>query len=236
MTQLILKTQIRKVSGKQNKALREQGMIPAVVYGRKTEPLSLEINLKEFLALYQQAGETDLIDLVIEDNGKQTTKHVLIQDLARDFITGQIIHVDFYEVEMDRPVTTHVPLVFINEAPAIKLGGVLVKSMDEVEIEALPKDLPHAIEVDISSLDELDKTLYIRDLKIPQGVKILVAGDTPVITVSAPLTEEELKAELGEEKTVAEVEVEGEKKAEETEKASVEGESSTSGENKNEGK
>jgi large subunit ribosomal protein L25 len=214
MGKLTLKTKIRKVFGKKNKILREKELLPGVVYGRKTQPLALEMNLKEFLNLYRQAGETDLIDLVMDNEGKELTKQVLIQAIDRDFVTSQPIHVDFYEVEMDKPVTAHVPLVFINEAPATKNGGVLVKSMDEIEIEALPKDLPHTLEVDISSLDEFDKTLYIRDIKIPQGVKILVKEDTPVITINAPITEEELKAELGEEKTVSEVEVEGEKKEE----------------------
>ncbi|MGC8651200.1 MAG: 50S ribosomal protein L25 [Minisyncoccia bacterium] len=217
METLTLKTKTRKVFGKKNKSLREQEILPGIVYGRKTKPLALEMNLKEFLNLYRQAGETDLINLSIDNEGKELRKQVLIQAIDRDFVTSQPIHVDFYEVEMDKPVTTHVPLVFINEAPATKTGGVLVKSMDEIEIEALPKDLPHAIEVDISSLDAFDKTIYIRDIKIPQGVKVLVKEDTPIITVSAPITEEELKAELGEEKTVSEVEVEGEKKPEETE-------------------
>jgi large subunit ribosomal protein L25 len=97
------------------------------------------------------------------------------------------------------------------------MGGVLIKSMDEIEIEALPKDLPHSIEVDISSLNEFDKTLYVHDIKPPEGVKFLAKENTPVITVSAPITQEELEAELGKAKTVEEVVVEGEKKEGEVE-------------------
>jgi len=99
----------------------------------------------------------------------------------------------------------------------VKLGGILVKSMDELEIEALPKDLPHALEVDVSSLDSFDKSVYVRDVKLPPGVKSLVKEDTPIATINAPLTEEELEEELGKVKTVAEVEVEGEKKEEKEE-------------------
>ena len=218
MGKFILKTQIRDIFGKKNQVLRKQGLIPGIVYGRKTKPLALKITLKEFLRVYQQAGDTDLIDLVIEEGGKEQTKEVLVQDVARDYVSSQPIHVDFYEVEMDKPVTTHIPLIFVNEAPATKMGGILIKSMDEIEIEALPKDLPHAIEVDISSLSEFDKTLYVHDIKPPEGVKFLVKENTPIITVSAPLTEEELEAELGKAKTVEEVVVEGEKKEGEVEK------------------
>jgi len=215
MTSIILKSKIREVFGKQNKILRTKGMIPGVVYGRKTKPIPLEMDAKEFLNVYRQAGDTDLIDLVINDKGQEITKKVLVQVVSRDYVTSQPIHIDFYEVEMDKPVATHVPLVFIGEAPAIKAGGVLVKSMDEIEIEALPKDLPHSLEIDISSLDVFEKSIYVKDIKLPSGVKSLVKEDTPVVTVTAPITEEELEAELGKAKTVEEVEVEGEKKEEE---------------------
>jgi large subunit ribosomal protein L25 len=219
MTKIVLKSKIRDVFGKKNTKLREQGLIPGVVYGRKTKPLSLSLDLKEFLNIYRQAGDTDLIDLVIDNKGQEITKKVLVQAISRDYVTSQPLHIDFYEVEMDKPVTTHVPLVFIGESPAIKKGGILVKSMDEIEIEALPKDLPHQIEVDISSLDTFDKSIYVKDINLPTGVKSLVKEDTPVVTVTAPITEEELEAELGKAKTVEEVEVEGEKKPEEVSEA-----------------
>lgn len=217
MEKIVLKTQKRDVFGKKNQTLRKQGLIPGIVYGRKTKPLALKIDLKSFLNIYKQAGDTDLIDLVIEESGKEQTKQVLVQAVARDYISSQPLHVDFYEVEMDKLVTTHVPLIFVNESPATKMGGVLIKSMDEIEIEALPKDLPHSIEVDISSLIEFDKTLYVHDIKPPTGVKFLVKENTPIITVSAPITEEELEAEFGKAKTVEEVVVEGEKKEGEVE-------------------
>ncbi|MDQ5882879.1 MAG: large subunit ribosomal protein [Patescibacteria group bacterium] len=218
MATFTLTAKTRQIFGKKNKILRKQEIVPAVVYGRKTQPLSLEIKLKDFLPIYHKAGETDLIDLIIEDEeGKKITKKVLVQEVNRDYINNKPLHLDFYEVEMDKPVTTHVPLIFVGEPPAVKLGGILVKSMDELEIEALPKDLPHALEVDVSSLDSFDKSVYVRDVKLPPGVKSLVKEDTPIATINAPLTEEELEEELGKVKTVAEVEVEGEKKEEKEE-------------------
>lgn len=210
MTNLILKASKRTVLGKKAKNLRKDGLVPAILYGRKVEPIPLTINLKEFLNVYETSGETDLIDLKIKDNEKEETKTVLIQDVSYDFITNQPVHIDFYAVEMDKPVTTYVPIEFIGESLAVKNGGVLVKSMDELEIEALPKDLPHRIQVDISPLNNFDETIYVRDLKLPPGVKVLVKEDTPVVTVSQPITEEELEAELGKVQTVEEIKTEKE--------------------------
>lgn len=212
MTNLILKASKRTVFGKKAKNLRKDGLVPAILYGRKVEPIPLTINLKEFLNVYETSGETDLIDLKIKDNEKEETKTVLIQDVSYDFITNQPVHIDFYAVEMDKPVTTYVPIEFIGESLAVKNGGVLVKSMEELEIEALPKDLPHRIQVDISPLNNFDETIYVRDLKLPPGVKVLVKEDTPVVTVSQPITEEELEAELGKVQTVEEIKTEKEEK------------------------
>jgi len=104
------------------------------------------------------------------------------------------IHIDFYQVNLSRTVTTDVPLVFIGESPAVKEGGILTKSMEDIEVEALPKDLPHEITVDISALKTFDSTLYVKDLVIPANVKVNVSGENPVVTVSAPISDEELKA------------------------------------------
>ncbi|MGC9066964.1 MAG: 50S ribosomal protein L25 [Minisyncoccia bacterium] len=210
MSNLILFAFKRTVFGKKVKALRKEGLIPAILYGRKTNPFPLSLNLKEFLDVYKSAGETDLINLKIKDGDKEETKTVLIQDISYDFINNDPVHIDFYEVEMDKPVTTYVPIEFIGESLAVKNGGVLIKSMEELEIEALPKDLPHRIQIDISPLDEFDKTLYVKDLKLPPGVKVLVKENTPVVTVTNPITEEELEAELGKVQTVEEIKTEKE--------------------------
>lgn len=213
MKNIVLKAHPREQLGKKSKTLREKGLLPAVIYNSRTESLPLVIETKEFLQVYKQTGESDIIDLVIERDSKKETKKVLIQDIAYHFITGLPIHVDFYEVEMNKPVTARVELIFIGESPAVKKGGILVKAMDEIEVEALPKDLPHSLEVDISPLIEFEQTIYVKDLKVPLGVKILVKPDTPVATVSAPLTEEELAKEFERVATPEEVQVAKEKEA-----------------------
>jgi len=104
-------------------------------------------------------------------------------------------------------------LVFINESQAVKDGGILVKALDELEIEALPKDLPHEIQIDISSLTAFDQTIYVKDIVVPKGIKVLSELDNPVLSVSAPRTDEELKSlEEKVEEKVDEVKVEGELK------------------------
>lgn len=210
MTNPILTAFKRTIFGKKTKTLREKGLLPAILYGRTISPLPLTINLKDFLSIYETAGETDLIDLKIQNDNQEETRTVLVQDVSYDFVSNIPVHVDFYAVEMDKPVTTYVPIELVGESLAVKNGGVLVKSMEELEIEALPKDLPHRIEVDVSILNNFDETIYVKDLKLPVGVKVLVKEDTPVVTVTQPITEEELEAELGKVQTVEEIKVEKE--------------------------
>lgn len=215
MGNLTLRAKKRTVFGKQNKILREQGFIPAVLYGKKTPACSLQVNFQDFKEVYEKSGDTDIIDLIIEDKGKEQIKNVLVQDISNNFLDGSPVHIDFYEVEMDKPIIAHIPVSFTGESPAVKLGGVLVKSMNEIEVEALPKDLPHEISIDISALTNFGQTLYVRDINFPSKVKVLIDKNTPIVTVNAPITEEELEKELGGIKTVEEVEVEGEKDKEE---------------------
>ncbi len=218
MTALILKASLRKVFGKKTESLRKQGFIPAVVYGPKTEPISLQVKEKDFLDIYKKAGETDLIDLLIETDGKEIKKQVMIQDVSYHFLYDKkIMHIDFYEVPLDKPITVYVPIRLIGESPAVKKGGVLVKSMDEIMIEALPQDIPHFLEVDISKLEDFDQSFYVKDILIPEKIKVLVDLNTPVVTVSAPLTEEELEKELGEVKGVEEIKTEKEEEEKERE-------------------
>lgn len=218
MDNLTLKTKRREIFGKKNKLLREKGVIPAVLYGKKTESIPLAVNLKDFEEIFKRTGETDIFNLEIE--GEKKPRNVIVQEVKRHFVTNWPIHVDFYEVEMDKPITTPVPITLIGESPAVKTGGILIQSMDEIEIEALPKDVPHEIPIDVSVLKEIGQTIYVKDLILKDGVKVKVDLNTPVITISAPISEEELEKELGRVKTAEEVEVSGakEEKEEEEEK------------------
>ncbi len=209
---LELKAQVRNILGKKLKTLREKGIIPAVVYGPGYKPTSIQLDYEEFRKIFEQAGESTLIKLKIKNEKLKTgeeNKDVLIHDIAKDPVSDRFIHVDFYQVRMDKVITAEVSLVFEGEAPAVKnLDGVLLKNVTEVEVEALPKDLPHEIKVNISSLDTFDKHIRIKNLELPPGVKILADPEEMVASVIPPRTEEELKAlEEKPEEKVEEVEV-----------------------------
>jgi large subunit ribosomal protein L25 len=215
-----LKAKIRKDLGKKTKALRKNGVLPAIFYGPKMtsgrgkKALPLEINLKEFEKIYQQAGESTLISLEVEE---QKTL-VLIHEVQRDPITSKPIHVDFYQPILEKEITAKVPLVFEGLSPAVKdLGGTLVKDISEVEVRALPQNLPKEIKVMVESLKTFEDNIKISDLKTPEGVKILKKPEEIVASVS-PLekVEEELVKPI--EEKVEEVEkVEKKEKVEEKE-------------------
>lgn len=203
-----LNAKVREVLGRKVKSLRKKGIIPAVIYGLKAKSIPLEIDYSKFEKTFKEAGESTVIKLKIGNEAK----NVLIYDVARDPVSDKFIHIDFYEVRMDKPITTEVPLVFEGEAPAVKnLEGVLVKNITEIEVEALPANLPHEIKVDISALKTFDDLIHIKDLKIPDGVKISVNPEEIVALVSPPRSEEELKAlEEEVEEKIEEVEKVGE--------------------------
>ncbi len=207
---LTLKVDERTITGKRTSDLRTQGILPAVVYGSELKPLNIQVSRKDFLHVYEEAGDSGLIELLLGDK----KINVLVHDVAHNISDSQDpIHVDFYQVNLNKTVTAEVPLSFVGESQAIKDGGVLVKSIESVEVEALPQDLPHEIVVDLSALKTFDTTLYIKDLIVPANVTIAINGDNPVVTVSAPITDEELKAMEEENKVnVSDIKIEKEEK------------------------
>ncbi len=213
---IALKVKIRKETGKKVKKLREKGILPGVLYGPKTESQHLEINQKDFEEVYRQAGESSLISLEAGDKKYL----VLIHQLQTDPITSSPIHVDFFQPSLKEEIVAKVPLVFEGEASAVKeLGGTFVRNISEVEVKALPQNLPHEIRVDISLLLTFENSILIKDLKLQEGVKILKGQDDIVAFVASPeKVEEELQKPIEEE--VEEVEkVEKPKKEEVIEKA-----------------
>ncbi len=205
-----LKAQPREILGKKVKKLRKTGYIPAILYGHGIKSAPLAVKAKEFQQALNQAGETSILHLSI--GGKK--HNVLIHDLAKDSLTDEILHIDFYEVRMDEKLKAKIPLVFAGESLAIKSeGGVLVKAVQEIEVEALPQDLPKEISVDISSLNTFEDKIQIRDLNVATGVKILAESDEMVASVVPPRSEKELEEmaakpseEIGEVKVVGEEE------------------------------
>ncbi len=169
------------------KALRNAGLIPAVVYGPKQEPLAISVNKIVFEKLLKDAGESTVINLV----GVGEEIEVLVHDVSFNPSRGGVEHVDFYAIEKGKEITVHVPLEFIGEAPAIKLGGSLTKVLHEIEVTCKPSALPQHIEVDVTSLDDFQKQIHVADLTIPAGVKVLNDGEEVVALVQEVVEEPE---------------------------------------------
>jgi len=202
-----LTAQKREILGSKTKNLRREGLIPAELYGHGIENLHLSIPKDAFSEVYKEAGEHAVVNVLVDGGSRP----VLIHDVQVDPITDGILSVDLYQVNMDEKVTTHVPVEFVGESPAVRdLDGVLIKVMDEIEVEALPADIPQSIEIDLSKLTELDESLYIKDIKASISYTILTDPDTVVVSVSEQREEEEEPVE--EELTPEDVVVEGEEK------------------------
>jgi len=194
-------------------ALRASGFVPAVFYGPKEAATSIKIKALDFIKVYREAGESTIITL----QGDGEDKDVLVQDLAVDPIRGEVQHVDFYVVEKGKKVEVTVPLVFVGESPAEEnLNGTLVKVLHEIDVEAMPKDLPHEIEVSIDSLVDFDSQIHAKDVVMPSGVTLVTDGDEVVALVQAQREEEEAESEAPDLSTI---EVVGKKKEEEGEEA-----------------
>ena len=219
---LSLQVQAREATGKQVAKLREQGKIPAVLYGDKTESVNLQVEATIFEKIYAKAGDSTLVDLII---GEDKPIKVLIQDYQLDPLINSFLHVDFYKVNMKEKIHAEVPIKFINEAPAVKeFSGVLVTSLKSLSVECLPDALVHEIEVDLSALKTFDDSLHVSDVKAPEGIEFKNMVDDIVALVQAPrvikdvtpvVAEGEAESSEGEAKEEdAEVKTEGEVKAE----------------------
>lgn len=218
-----LTTQDRDVKGKKVRTLRDQGLIPAVFYGHGMENKNLSVDRKEFETVFREAGESTIVNLKI---GLES-RPVVIHDIDRDAISGEVVHIDFYGVRMDEEITVTVPLEFTGIAPAIKeKGGVLNTSLTEVEVTSLPANLPHSLAISLESLTDIGSSIHVKDISLPAGVKIDLDPETAVVTVALPRVEvvEEVPAEMD----VSAVKVETEeKKAERTAEKEQEKETST---------
>ena len=193
-----LNAKIRKETGKKTALLKESGRIPAVVYGHEVKNVSLDLDYKEFQKVYRETGESSLIELNID--GEKEKRPVLIHELQRDPVTDKFIHIDFFQTSLKEEVEVGVALVFEGEAPAVKyLGGTLVKNISEVEVKALPQNLPHEIKVDISGLKTFEDHILVKDLLLPANVKVLLKPEEIVVSVTEPENvDEQLAQEIKE--------------------------------------
>lgn len=212
MAELTLNALQRQIMGKRVKQLRRQDLIPAVIYGRHTSPLSISIPRREIEQVLRQAGSTQLVKVYVGESAEP--HNVLVRDSQRDAITGALLHADLYEVSMTEKITTEVPIVLVGKSPAVDMGlGILVRNLDSIEVECLPGDLIPEIVVDISSLAAVHDSITVADLKVSDRLTLLIDPDETLVTI-APLGREEVEEVVEE----AEPTVIGKEAAEEEDK------------------
>ena len=205
-TTLTLEGERREALGRHVKALRREGITPANLYGRGAESVSFQAESRALDRLVTDGGRGSLVELTIDGEKHQT----LLRTLQRHPVTRAIMHADFYIVEMNRAVQTTVPVHLVGDAPAARLPGAVITHLThEVTIECLPANIPTAVELDVSELEELETALYVSDIAAPEGVEVLTDGETIVVRathsrVTAAMAAEDAEAEAELEEGAAE--------------------------------
>ncbi len=198
MEKIVIQATRRTVTGKKVGALRRAGKLPGVLYGHQTESTPILMELRDASRVLAHASSSQLITVNLD--GKEFA--TLVREKQRDFIKGTLLHVDFQVVSLTEKIRTTVGIELSGTSPAVKdYNGVVVQELDEVEVEALPQDLPEKIVVDISGLTKIGDAVYVRDLSIPTGIEILNEPDEVVVIVTgaAPeISEEEMAEEIAE--------------------------------------
>ncbi len=202
MDQIELVAASRDILGKKVRFLRRQGLIPANLYGRNVESTALQIDTSQLKHTLTKAGKSSLIALKVD--GTKLPKMVIVRDIQREPLSGELLHVDLYQVKMEEKIKLEVPLLLVGEASAIKdRGGILVQNMSTLEVECLPADMPHNIEVDLSVLSDIDQAVRVADIHVDEGVTILTDADQAIVQIARSRVE----VEIAEEVAAAEAEV-----------------------------
>jgi large subunit ribosomal protein L25 len=217
METISLSANNREITGKQVKQLRTDGIVPAVVYGHGTDSRSIGVDQKIFDKVLAQAGESTLVDLEVESD---KPVKVLIQEVQRHPLSGNVVHVDFRQVKMSEKLEADIELKIIGEAPAVKvLGGIMITNLNRVTVSCLPTDLVPEIEVDVSGIENYGDNVKVGDLTPPNGIEFVTTLHEIIVVVNEPVAEEEeeivpVEGEAGEEGEAATAPDEGESKDE----------------------
>jgi len=185
------KVTTRSVNGKKTRFLRREGITPAHLFGQGLDSVAVQCPTNDLQRAISQKGTTRLMDLKLDT--EKEARSVFIREIQRDALSGELIHVDFYQVNKNRKIRVAVPVVLVGDAPASKLkNNIIEQLMSEVEVESLPGDLPPQIEVDITPLAEANQAMHIRDIKVKPGVAIMAAPEQLIVKVSTIAEEKEI--------------------------------------------
>lgn len=215
MEKIVINATKRIVTGKQVGALRREGKLPGVIYGHKIDPIAISMDHKESTRILNQATSSSIIEINLEGVEYAT----LVREKQKDYLKNRFIHIDFQAVSQTEEIRATVGIEFVGIAPAVKdFSGVIIEGMTEIEVEALPKNLPERFVVDISQLKEIGNAIYVKDLTIPADVHVLSSSEEMVVMAAAPAAEEVEPVAAVEEAIALEPEVieKGKKEEEET--------------------
>ncbi|MGD8213142.1 MAG: 50S ribosomal protein L25/general stress protein Ctc [Desulfobacterales bacterium] len=214
MERIELQTTVRKTTGNSPaRSLRRSGQIPAVLYGPKIEPVLLAVNIKDLENVLKQGNAFQMILNLVIQNGKKRTKAAMVKELQTHPVSGNFIHIDFYEIDMKRQINVMVPVITKGQSVGVENGGMLNIVRREIELLCLPGDIPEAIEIDITDL-EIGDSIHIEDIPLGENVEVSADFNFTVVTVLSPTVEEEEVVEEEEGELEAGEEAEGEEAAE----------------------
>lgn len=206
MKPLELEVSKRQITGKKVRFLRRQGFVPGNVYGRGFDSTPVQVDVKSLKRLLSYAGKTDLV--LLKMDGSKEPLRVLVREVQRDPITDELLHVEFYRVRATDKIKAEVPLEFVGEAPVLARvkGTTLLHLVDSLHIEALPDYLPHSLRVDLSTLEDVDQFICVKDIPVGEGVTVLSDPEQVVVKVAEVRkeVEEVALAEAAEEVTPVE--------------------------------
>ena len=183
-----IKAELRTVLGRKVKHLRKEGFIPSSIYGHKFEPMSIQFKTIELEKLFNEVGESGLTEILV---GEEKFP-VLFRNPQYSAVLGDILHIDCYKVNLKEKITASVPINFIGESQAVKDGNMLVEVTNEIEVEALPTDLPESITIDISVLVAVGDTITVGDIKLGDKVEMVTSPDQVIVKIEEPRAEEEV--------------------------------------------
>lgn len=215
MAQNTLEVSIRKRPGKSGaREIRKGGGIPAILYGKGTEPTPLVVNpaaLKQ--ALSTEAGENTLLEITFNDGSQEIKKLSLLREIQYDFLTSKPIHFDFQALDINKKITVNIPVKIVGKSKGVKEGGILEEILREIPVECLPKDIPNSFEIDVTDLD-IGHSIHVSALKGSENFNILKDDEETIATILAPKMEVEAPAPAAAVEGVAEKAAEGEEKEE----------------------
>jgi len=201
MDNLTIEGEAREITGKQVKYLRQAGQVPGIIYGPKTEPVAVTLDARELDNLLVEAGGTSVVEVKV---GKDTHQ-VLVRDVQRDILRGDLMHVDFYAVDMERVTRVEVPIVLVGESPIVaSRAGIMLQGMNSIEVEGLPKDLVSEVTVDMEDLTEIGMLVTVGDLYVPSELTVITDSSELVVKIDYLALEEEEEEELEEEGLIPE--------------------------------